>query len=298
MARRAHSGTIRIGISGWRYGGWRGVFYPEKLPQRQELSYAAQRMSSIEINGTFYSMQRPSSFAEWKAQTPPDFLFSVKGSRYLTHMLKLNNPLPGLANFFAQGVLALGEKLGPILWQLPPGLAFHPEKLQNFLEVLPRTGEEAAELARAHHDHRLKGQPWLDWSGVGALRYAMEVRHSAFCCTEYINLLRQSNVASVVSDSAGRFPVIDDVTADFIYVRLHGHEHLYSGGYGDDLLRTWADRIRAWSSGEQIPTENITHPDSKLPRHPRDVFIYFDNDAKVDAPRDAMRLEELIAREI
>lgn len=204
---RAMPGRIFIGISGWRYAGWRGVFYPAGLTQKSELCYAAERMGAIEINGTFYSQQRPTSFEQWRRDTPSDFVFSVKGSRYITHMLKLNKPAGGLANFFAQGVLALGEKLGPILWQLPPGLAFHREKVEAFLRELPRTGAEAAMLA-SQHDHRLKWEPWLKFDGVGQIRHCLEVRHPSFCCPEFVGLLRKYGVANVVSDSAGRFPVM------------------------------------------------------------------------------------------
>jgi uncharacterized protein YecE (DUF72 family) len=239
-------------------------------------------------------MQRPESFIRWKQETPPGFLFTVKGSRYITHMLKLNNPENGLGNFFAQGVLALGEKLGPILWQLPPGLAFHPEKLEAFLSRLPLTGEEAAELARAHHDHRLKGEPWLDWAGVGRLQYAMEVRHQSFCCPEFVSMLRKYGVASVVSDSAQKFPVLDDVTADLVYVRLHGHAELYASAYPDDLLEWWAARVRAWSEGGQVHADKLGDAAYKVPRRKRDVYVFFDNDAKVDAPRDAMRLQDML----
>lgn len=251
-------------------------------------------MSAIEINGTFYSMQRPESFVQWREETPSDFMFTVKGSRYITHMLKLNSPAPALGNFFAQGVLALGDKLGPILWQLPPGLGFHGKKLETFLKLLPHSGREAVKLAR-QHDHRLKGDPWRKAGGVERIRHAMEARHPSFLCPDYVALLRKYNVASVVSDSAKKLPVLDDVTADFVYVRLHGHEHLYSGGYGDELLRQWADRARAWQGGGQEYGASFADPDYHLRKTRRDVFIFFDNDAKVDAPKDAMRLRELLS---
>ena len=269
------------------------MFYPEGLRQRDELKFAAERMSAIEINGTFYSMQRPESFLQWRTETPDDFLFTVKGSRYITHMLKLNSPREGMANFFATGVLALGDKLGPILWQLPPNLGFNAEKVEAFLKALPRTGAAAAKLA-LQHDHRLKREPYVTHKGVRQIRHAMEVRHPSFLCAEFVNLLRKYKVASVVSDSAKRFPVIDDVTADFVYVRLHGHEHLYSGGYPDDLLEWWAERVRAWKHGGQVMAPHLVVPKRKLEKLDRDVFVFFDNDAKVDAPKDAMRLREIL----
>ena len=148
-------GRIHIGISGWRYKGWRGVFYPEKLPQRRELEFASRRFDTIELNGSFYSLQRPQSFLRWHAETPQDFTFAIKGSRYITHMLRLRNVERPLANFFAQGLLHFGAKLGPILWQLPPNFTFDPERLEQFFALLPRTLKQAAELAR-NHDDRLK----------------------------------------------------------------------------------------------------------------------------------------------
>jgi len=286
-------GRVFVGISGWRYAGWRGDFYPKGLRQRDELKFAAERMSAIEINGTFYSMQRSESFLQWREETPEGFVFAVKGSRFITHMLKLNNPRQGLANFFATGLLALGNKLGPILWQLPPNLSFNPEKVEAFLKELPRTGEAGTKLA-LEHDHRLKREPYLEHKDVDRIRHAMEVRHPSFLCEEFVDLLRKYNVASVVSDSAKRFPVIDDVTADFVYVRLHGHEQLYTGGYSDELLDWWAKRVKAWQRGGQVKAPHLVEPERKLEKTERDVFVFFDNDAKVDAPKDAMRLRARI----
>jgi len=153
-------GKVHIGISGWRYKGWRGVFYPEKLPQRKELEFASRRFDTIELNGSFYSLQRPESFSRWHAETPQDFTFSVKGSRYITHMRRLRDVEAPLANFFAQGLLRFGAKLGPILWQFPPNFKFEPEVLEAFFELLPRTQMQAAELARKHDD-RLQGRSWF-----------------------------------------------------------------------------------------------------------------------------------------
>jgi uncharacterized protein YecE (DUF72 family) len=288
------NGQVRVGISGWRYGPWREVFYPPDLRQKDELKYASRHVGIIEINGTFYSLQRPSSFLQWKEETPENFIFAVKGSRYITHMLKLNHPREGLANFFASGVLALGEKLGPILWQLPPNLGFHADKVEAFLQALPTSGEEAAEVGR-RHDHRLKAEAWLNHDGVTRIRHAMEVRHESFCCPEFLALLRKYKVASVVSDSAQRFPVIEDVTSNFVYVRLHGHKHLYSGGYPLKLLKEWAARIKLWQSGKQAPGKTgLIDENHKLRKAKRDVFVFFDNDAKVDAPRDAVKLEKIL----
>jgi uncharacterized protein YecE (DUF72 family) len=197
MRRR---GEIRIGISGWRYKGWRGVFYPESLRQKDELAFAAQSFGTVEINGTFYSLQRPEYFAAWRDATPDVFLFAVKGPRFITHMLKLTRSDTPLANFFGNGVLALGAKLGPILWQFPPNFRFNRDKLSGFFEKLPRDTEAAARLARKH-DHRTKGRAYLRTDANRPLRYAMEIRHESFRCREFIELLRTHDVALVVADT-------------------------------------------------------------------------------------------------
>src|SRR6202012_1085961 len=183
-------GKIYIGISGWRYKGWRGVFYPEKLPQRRELEFASRRFNTIELNGSFYSLQRPQSFVQWHEQTPQDFIFAIKGSRYITHMLRLRNVEGALANFFAQGLLHFGARLGPILWQLPPHFTFDPELLEEFLAVLPRTLKQAAELAR-NHDDRLKDRSWFQVRKDAPLRHAVEIRNESFVTEKLIRLLRR-----------------------------------------------------------------------------------------------------------
>lgn len=285
-------GEIRVGISGWRYKGWRGVFYPDDLPQRAELQYGAKRFSTIELNGSFYSLQHPDSFRSWYAETPPGFVFAVKGSRYLTHVLKLNDIERGLANFFAQGLLALGEKLGPILWQFPPWFKFNAERLDGFFRLLPRTHREAAELGR-HHGPQLHGPACLevnlDVHSDRPLRHAIEVRHESFVCEEYIALLRRHRVASVVADTVA-WPRLMDVTADFVYCRLHGDKQLYASGYGPKAIDSWAQRAVQWARGGEV--EDGTHASEKgaLRRSTRDVYLYFDNDAKVRAPADAQSL--------
>src|SRR5688572_4977386 len=180
----------RIGISGWTYALWRGVFFPKGLPQKDELKYASRAFNSIEINGTFYSLQRPSSFRTWREQTPDNFVFSVKGGRFITHMKKLVGVETALANFFASGVLLLGEKLGPILWQLPPMLGFDPDRIANFFDLLPRDTQAAAKLARLH-DERLKGRSHVEADADRPIRYAMEVRHPSFKTPEFVALLRK-----------------------------------------------------------------------------------------------------------
>jgi len=189
-------GHIRVGISGWNYAPWRRVFYPERLPHARELAYAAERFSTIEINGTFYSLQRPSSFASWVAATPDDFVFSVKGSRFITHMLRLRNVEQALANFFASGLLLLGPKLGPILWQFPPNFSFDPSRLEAFFQLLPRTTVEAAELGR-RHDHRVEGRAHTETDKTRAIRHAIEIRHDSFLTDDFIRLLRRFSIALV-----------------------------------------------------------------------------------------------------
>jgi uncharacterized protein YecE (DUF72 family) len=278
--------AVRIGISGWRYAPWRGRFYPKGLGQKDELVYAARQFSSIEINGTFYSLQRPQSFAAWHDATPKDFMFAVKGPRYITHMLRLKNARVPLANFFASGVLRLGPKLGPVLWQLPPNFGFDPVRLGQFFGLLPRTAQAAARLAKSH-DKKLKARAWLKAGSDHPIRNALEIRHDSFCDGGFIRLLRQHDIGLVVADTV-EWPLLMDATADFVYVRLHGSEQLYASGYGDKALEVWARRIRAWMVGQEAKGK---HAGPKAPMRKRDVYAYFDNDAKVRAPFDALSLQ-------
>lgn len=286
------TGRIRIGISGWRYKGWRGSFYPRGLAQRRELEFAAQHFDTIELNGSFYSMQRPQNFKRWHDETPDGFVFAVKGSRYITHMLKLRNAETPLANFFAQGLLRLGRKLGPILWQFPPQFAFHPEKLQSFFDLLPRMQSEAAALAR-RHDQRLKGRAWVEIESDQPVRHAIEIRHVSCECPEFISLLRKNHIGLVVADTVD-WPLLTDVTADFVYCRLHGSEQLYASGYEADAIDVWAKRVVAWVRGQEVPDAKRAHPRPAAKRASRDVFVYFDNDAKVRAPFDAQALRKRV----
>ena len=285
---RAPGGSIRIGISGWTYARWRGAFYPRGLPHARELAWASAHFRSVEINGTFYRLQRPECFARWRDETPDDFVFAVKGSRYVTHMLKLTNVAAPLANFFASGVLRLGNKLGPIVWQFPPQLGFNRGRFEAFLRLLPRDTTEAARLARKH-DARVKGRAWLKAEAAQPLRHALEIRHDSFCVPEFVELLRSFGAALVCADSV-EWPLLMDVTADFVYCRLHGSEQLYVSGYDDPALDGWAKRIRAWARGsEPKNAPRIGGPAGrKIPA--RDVYVYFDNDAKVRAPTDAAAL--------
>ena len=262
---------VRIGISGWTYPPWRGVFYPPTLPHRQELEFASGQLNSIEINGSFYSLQRPTSYRKWAAATPADFMFAVKAPRFITHMKKLADVDTALPNFFGSGVLALGAKLGPILWQLPPTLAFDERRLAEFFAQLPRSTGEAAYQSR-HHDHRLEGRAWTGTDADRPLRHALEIRHDSYRHPRFLPLLREHSIAVVVADTAGKWPMIIESTADLVYVRLHGADELYASGYDDAALSTWAGRVTGWAAQDHL------------------VHVYFDNDTKVRAPFDAMSL--------
>ena len=264
---------VRIGISGWRYAPWRGVFYPQGLAQRRELEYCGRHFPTVEINGSFYSLQRPEYYEQWYRDTPEGFVFAVKGSRYITHMLRLTNIEKPLANFFASGILALDDKLGPFLWQFPEMFRFNAERLEAFFRSLPRTTSQALALAR-RRDARMTGRSRLAIRAERPLRHAIEIRHPSFINQDFVSLLRKHRVALVVADTAGKWPKMFHVTADFVYVRLHGDKRIYTSGYTNRSLDEWARRIRAWD------------------RAGRDVYVYFDNDVKVKAPFDALALME------
>ncbi|HZP66313.1 MAG TPA: DUF72 domain-containing protein [Rudaea sp.] len=288
------SARIRIGISGWLYGSWRGVFYPSGLVQRRELEFASRRFASIEINGSFYSLQHPDSWERWHAETPAGFVFAVKCPRYISHLRRLKDVEAPLANFFASGVLLLGRKLGPLLWQFPPHLRFDAARWERFLGLLPRSMAEAAACARGH-DKRLRHAAIPERLPKRRLRYAVEIRHESFCCEEFVALLRHHNVALVVADTARKFPYLEDVTADFVYLRLHGAEELYTSGYDDDALRMWKRRIECWAAGGEPRNAQRAAPARPARRRAhRDVYCYFDNDAKVHAPFDAQRLSAML----
>lgn len=282
--------TVRIGISGWRYAPWRSSFYPETLPQKDELPYAASKFPTIEINGSFYSLQRPTSYQRWYAQTPTDFVFGVKGGRFITHMRKLRDIQTPLANFFASGVLALKEKLGPILWQFPPSFRYDRERFERFFDLLPHDTHAAVRLARKR-DGRMKGRAVLSTDARREVRHAVEIRHDSFLDETFIELLRAHNIALVVAETANRWPMTHDVTADFIYMRLHGDKELYRSGYGDKALDKWARRIAAWNRGTEPADAMRIAPRMKNSRRSRDVYCYFDNtDVKLRAPVDAQAL--------
>jgi uncharacterized protein YecE (DUF72 family) len=292
-ASTSRTGRIRVGISGWNYAPWRRVFYPDRLPHARELAYAAERFSTIEINGTFYSLQRPSSFARWAAATPNDFVFSVKGSRFITHMLRLRNVEQALANFFASGLLLLGPKLGPVLWQFSPNFSFDPSLLENFFQLLPQTTMQAAHLS-CNHDHRVEGRAHTETDADRPLRHAIEIRHDSFLSEDFIRLLRRYRIALVCADTLS-WPRLVDATTDFVYCRLHGSRELYASGYGAKAIATWADRMAAWATGNP-PKGTRVSAFSPMEARPHDVYVYFDNDMKVRAPADALSLERRLAK--
>jgi uncharacterized protein YecE (DUF72 family) len=289
-------GQVRIGISGWTYRPWRGVFYPKGLPQKRELAFAAQSFPTVEINGTFYGTQRPESYARWSDETPEDFVFAIKGPRYITHLRRLREVEAPLANFLASGPLRLGPKLGPILWQFPPSFRFDPERIEAFFKLLPKDTTAAAEIAR-RHDERYAGRVWTKTDRKRPMRHAMEIRHDSFLDPAFIRLLRRYKIALVCADTVD-WPRRMDLTADFVYCRLHGSEVLYVSGYDDAALDSWADRVAAWAAGHEPKDAErvIDKPGPK--RASRDVFVYFDNDAKVRAPADAKGLIRRVANRL
>lgn len=288
------SSDIRIGISGWRYEPWRGDFYPEGLLQRRELEYASRTVSSIEINGSFYALQTPERFTNWRDSTPDDFVFSVKAPRYITHVKRLRELAEPLANFFASGPLQLEHKLGAFLWQFPPSFRYDPVLFSELFERLPRTFGEAAECAA--NSPRFPAPEGLVTGNKTRLRHAVEIRHRSFMQEDFIELLRKHRIALVVADTAGKWPLVEELTADFMYLRLHGDKELYASGYDDPALDDWARRIRAWASGKQPEGARRVSEQEDSSSAERDIYCYFDNDIKVRAPYDARQLLEKLDR--
>jgi uncharacterized protein YecE (DUF72 family) len=267
------------------------VFYPADLAHRRELEFAARVFPTIEINGSFYSLQHPASYAAWYRETPPAFTFSVKGGRYITHVRRLREIEKPLANFFASGLLALNEKLGPLLWQFPANFHYDPERFENFFRMLPRDTGSMLALAR-RRDSRVAGRVRLAIDANRPVRHAIEIRHESFLQESFAAQLRRHGIALVVADAAGKWPCVEEPTTDFMYLRLHGEEELYASGYTEEALDRWADRIRSWREGRS-PRDAVRISSCRPPRcAARDIYCYFDNDAKVKAPFDAQRLME------
>ncbi len=237
----------------------------------------AQQLPTVEVNGTFYGLTRPTACAAWRAAVPDDFVFAVKGSRFITHMLKLGKFETPLANFFASGLLRLGQTLGPILWQLPPQLPFDADRARAFFEAVPRDLRDAERWAR-RHDSRTTGRAALRAAGgaTGEIRHALEARHASWLTDRALETLRALGVALVAADTAGKYPLSYERTAAFAYVRLHGSATLYASRYSDAEIAAWAQCIGAWTDAGS------------------DVYVYFDNDAEGHAPRNAVRLQRAI----
>jgi uncharacterized protein YecE (DUF72 family) len=259
---------IRIGIGGWTYAPWRRAFYPPGLPQAQELAYAAGRLTSIEINATFYRHQEPASFAAWRDAVPPDFVFAVKAHRATTYGRDPAAAGPAIASFLGSGLSALGAKLGPILWQFPHTKKFDPAALQAFLALLPP---------------RLDGRP---------LRHAVEARHPSFATPAWVALASRHNVAVAIVDS-DKHALHGDLTADFVYARLQRNASAAPEGYASDALNLWAKRLTAWGTGKKLPDLPMLAAPAPGRAKPRDVFAYFISGEKARAPDAA---QAMIAR--
>jgi uncharacterized protein YecE (DUF72 family) len=288
----ARAGTVRVGIAGWTYAPWRGVFYPKGLPQKRELEYATSQFNSLEINGTFYGMQRPDAFADWADRAPDAFMFAVKAPRFITHIRRLSEAETPLANFIASGLLRLGPKLGPVLWQFPPSFRFDAERIERFLKLLPHDTEAAARYG-TKHDDRLKAPAWLKVDSARPMRHAFEIRNETFRTPAFTDLLCKYDVALVCADTV-EWPRLMDLTSDFVYCRLHGSEELYASGYDDKSLDQWATRVVTWAKGGE--PEDAERVGGNGRKHKRDVFVYFDNDTKVRAPVDAKALTERVGK--
>lgn len=264
--------TIRAGIGGWTYKPWRGVFYPAGLPQAHELRHAATHLTTIEINSTYYGSQKPESFRKWAREVPDGFLFSVKGSRFTTNRRVLAEAGESITRFFDSGVLELGDRLGPILWQFAPTKRFDEADFGKFLELLP------AEI------------------GGRRLRHVVEVRHDSFCTPPFIALLRRFSVPVVFADHHD-YPAIANLTGDFVYARLQKGDDAIPTAYLPRELDTWAKRVRAWAGGGEpgdLPRIDVA---DQSPAKPRDVFVYFIHEGKIHAPAAAMALMERLAND-
>ena len=265
---------VCIGISGWTYPGWKKVFYPKGLPRTKELNYASTHLNSLEINGTFYSLQKPSSFKSWYDQTPEGFVFAVKGGQFITHVRRLKDIEGPLAFFFGSGILELKEKLGPVLWQFPPNVMLKDDRFEKFLKLLPKTTTDASRIMERHRD-RLRYPEQIESAAGIPIRHAFEFRHPSFFNPDFFALLRAHGAAIVHAHAAPKCPYTEEITSDFIYVRLHGEGKAYKKGYPTKELLKWQEKIESHWRG-------------------RDVFLYFSTDAKEFAPKGAVELSNLI----
>jgi uncharacterized protein YecE (DUF72 family) len=262
------AGHIYVGIGGWTFAPWRGVFYPKGLPHAKELGYAAAHLTSIEINGTFYRTQTPATFSKWARDVPDGFVFSVKGPRFVTHRRELKDARDSIERFLESGVLELGDRLGPLLWQFPPTKKFDEADFGSFLELLPK-----------------------DFGGR-RLRHVVEIRHDNFCVPALVRLLRRFAVPVVFSEHE-TYPAIADATGDFLYLRLQKGIDSVATGYPAAAIAAWAARIRKWAAGDVpagLPLIEATPSETK----PRDVFVYFIHEGKIRAPAAAVKLMEFL----
>ncbi len=283
--------SIRIGMSGWTFDGWKGEFYPKGLSAKKELAFASRKVNSIELNGTFYRLQTPTSFQKWHDETPDDFVFSVKAPQYITHIRRLKEVEEPLATFLASGPLCLGKKLGPILWQFPPNVVLKDDRFEKFLKLLPKDTKSAAKYSKGHSDKIKSAHTKCDVDQP--LRHAFEFRHPSFANPDFLAMLREHNVAFVFAHSGEKNIYLEDLTADFVYARMHGQEKEFKKGYTKEKLEWFADRVALWTTGKQ-PKDAHTIADAKPASVKRDAFIYFDNESKVYAPRDALKLAQLL----
>jgi uncharacterized protein YecE (DUF72 family) len=265
-------GRVRVGISGWTFPPWRGPFYPKDVTQKRELEWASQQLETIEINGTFYSLQRPTTFQKWRDSTPDDFVFAVKAPQYITHIRRAVNIDEPLANFMASGLLCLGEKLGPILWQFPPSLALKDDRFEEFFKKLPRDTKAAAKLAKKHSAF-IEGRAFTKCLAEAPLRHAFEFRNESFATPKFLDLMRKHNVAFVYAHTGT--PEVREPTTDFVYMRMHGQGQAYAKGYGPAALKDVAQQAKSF-------------------KRKRDVFVYFDEEHKVRSPKDALSLVKLL----
>jgi Uncharacterized conserved protein len=268
MTRR---GTIRTGIGGWTFDSWEGTFYPEKLPKKRQLEYAAGKLKVIEVNGTYYGSQKPETFAKWASEVPEGFIFSLKASRFTTNRKVLAEAGESIERFFAQGLAELGPHLGPILWQFTPTKRFESDDFEAFLKLLPE---------------KVDGLP---------LRHVVEVRHDSFKVPEFVQLLRNHGVAPVCAEHH-EYPMVADVTADFVYARLQTGSDDVPTCYPEADLKAWAERLETWAGGGVPDDLPLIDPDNKPKQEPRDVFAFFIHEGKVNAPQGAMALQAMVDR--
>lgn len=263
------SGTIRTGIGGWTFDPWEGSFYPEKLAKKRQLEYAASKLKVIEVNGTYYGSQKPATFAKWASEVPDGFIFSLKASRFTTNRKVLADAGESIEKFLTQGLVELGDHLGPLLWQFAPTKKFEPDDFEAFLKLLPE---------------KLEGLP---------LRHVVEVRHDSFKVQEFVALLEKYKVAPVCAEHFD-YPMVADVTADFVYARLQKGSDDIATCYADGEMKAWATRLKTWAEGGVPADLPLVDEARKVAKLPRDVFAFFIHEGKVNAPQGAMAMQTLV----